>query len=743
MSKLIGQPLDRVDGRLKVTGKARYAAEHALPGLAHAVIVQSTVPRGTVLRMSTSEAESAPGVLAVLTPRNAPAFPGAANFKPSPFLPRLIALQDSEVLYNGQPIALVVADTLERARHAASLVRTTYTDKPALVGGMKARLSSSEDQLTASEEAPGMFGPLPHSRGEVEKGFQQAAVRVEATYSTPTEHHNPMEPHATVAVWEDAEHLTVYDANQGVFMLRQFLSMLTGLKQENIRVLSRYIGGGFGCKALFWPHIPLSVLAAKVVGRPVKLVLTRQQMFSGVGFRPETLQKVELGADAKGKLTALRHTGYSETSESDSFVETFTGPSKMLYACANVSTSQRLVRLSTGTPTFMRAPGECTGTFALESAMDELAYALKLDPVELRRRNYAEVDGEHGTPWSSNSLLECYRVGAERFGWSRRKPEPRSMREEDTLIGYGMANALFPAFRQTASALVRVLADGTAVAQCGTQDLGTGAYTVFTQVAAETLGLPPERVRMEMGDTLLPPGPLSGGSATTATVSPAIQAAALEVRRKLVQLATGDKASPLFGVGEKEVVVEDGRLFHSRDKGRGETLAQLLERQKLPHVEAKADSAPSPEARKYSMYALGSHFVEVRVDELLGTVRLGRIVSVMGAGRILNAKTARSQIIGGVVFGLGMALTEETKRDPRSGRVMTADLADYHVPCHADIPEIEVHFLEEKDPHVNPLGVKGIGEIGTTGIAAAVANAVFHATGKRVRDLPITLDKLL
>lgn len=733
-NKVTGQPMDRVDGRLKVTGKALYAAEYNPPNMVYGVIVQSTVPRGTVLRMQTSEAEQAPGVLAVLTPRNTPKLPGLERYSAMPFLPKPLAMQDSEVLYNGQPIALVVADTFERATYAASLVRTTYTDKPAKL--------NLEAELANSQPAPGTFGPPPgHTRGDVEKALKAAPTRVEATYVTPTEHHNPMEPHATIAVWDSPEHLTIYDANQGVHFMRQFTSMLLGMKPENIHVISRYVGGGFGCKALPWPHVVLSILAAKQVGRPVKLVLSRRQMFSMVGYRPMTLQKVELAADAKGKLTGIRHTGYSELSEQDTFTEPFTSTSSALYACPNVTTSQRVVRLSTAAPTFMRAPGEATGTYALESAMDELAYALKMDPLELRRINHADVDPEDGKPWSSKSLLECYRWGAERFGWHKRPLQPRSMKDGHVLVGWGMATATFPAMRNPASAVARVLADGTAVVQCAAADIGTGAYTIFTQVAADALGLPPDKVRMEMGDTDLPPGPLAGGSATTASATPAIQAAGADVRRKLVQLAVADKQSPLHGLTEKDVDVDGGRLVSRKDAKKGETYAQLLARQGLPHVEGKGDAAPNEaDGKKYGMHSFGAHFVEVRVDEALGTVRVSRIVTAMGAGRILNAKTARSQIMGGVIFGLGMALTEETLRDPRTGRVMTADLAEYHVPVQADVPDIDVHFVEENDPIVPS---KGIGEIGTTGVAAAVANAVFHATGKRVRDLPLTLDKLL
>jgi xanthine dehydrogenase YagR molybdenum-binding subunit len=737
-SKLIGPPMSRVDGKLKVTGKALYAAEYNPPGMVYAAIIQSTVPRGSVLRMQTAEAERAPGVLTVLTPRNMPKLPGAAKYMENPILPRLAAMQDSEVYYNGQPIGLVVADTFERATHAASLVRTTYVEKPASL--------DLEKGMAGAEPAQGNFGAPPpgHTRGDAAAAFASAAVRVEATYTTPTETHNPMEPHAAIAVWDDAEHLTLYDANQGVHFVRMFIAQLVELPPDNIRVISRYVGGGFGCKALPWSHSVLSVLAARAVNRPVKLVLTRQQMNTLVGYRPRTVQKIELAATPKGKLTALRHTGFSETSEKDSFSEPFTNTSNMLYACPNVSTSQKVVRLNAGTPTFMRGPGEAPGTFVLESAMDELAYALKMDPLELRRLNHADTDPEHNRPWTSKSLLECYRVGAERFGWKKRPLQARATRDGNVLIGMGMATALFPAIRFPCTAVVRVLADGSATVQCAAADIGTGAYTVFTQVASDTLGLPPEKVRMELGDTTLPPGPLAGGSASTASAGPAIQNASTQVLQELVKLAIADTGSPLHGLTAQDVLAENGKLVSRKDRTKAETYAQLIARKQLPHVEGKADSAPTPEhQQKHSGFAFGAHFVEVRVDEALGIVRISRIVTTMAAGRILNAKTARSQIQGGVIFGLGMALTEETLRDPRLGRVMTADLADYHVPVHADVPDIDVTFIEEVDPHVNSMGIKGIGEVGATGIAAAVANAVFHATGKRVRELPITLDKVM
>ena len=701
--------MDRVDGRLKVTGGARYSAEFPAAGLAHAVIVQSTVARGRITRIDTSAAEKVPGVLRVLTHENAPRLPKLA---PSPPATRVLTLlQDAEVRYNGQPIALVIADTLEHATDAAHLVRATYsTSKPAT--SMKAAAASAYTPQAS-------YGRKPDSAtGDVAAALAAAEVKLEHTYTTPTESHNPMEPHATTAVW-DGDRLTVYDATQYVVGDRNTLAKIMGIPPENARTVSYFIGGGFGCKGSTWSHVPLAAMAARAVNRPVKLVLTRRQMFGPVGGRPQTEQTIALGAKRDGTLTAVRHESMSHTSRFEDWLEPAAMQTRMLYASPNIETKHRLVKLDLGTPTFQRAPGEATGTFAIESAMDELAIALGMDPVALRLKNYAEQDPESGKPWSSKSLRECYRVAGEKFGWSRRNTTPGALRDGDVLVGHGMATATYPTNRQKASASVRLTSDGSggvlALVQTATQDIGTGTYTVLTQVAADALGLAPGQVRVEIGDSRMPPSPVSGGSMTAASAGSAVHDVCAEARRRLSAQGVTDVKS----------------------------LAAYLDRQPERSLLVTADSAPGQEQGKYSMHAFGAVFVEARVDRELGEIRIPRVVAAYGAGRILNAKTARSQLQGGIVWGIGMALEEETLFDPRSARYVNADLAEYHVPVNADIGTLDVTFVDETDPYVNPIGVKGIGEIGITGVAAAIANAVYNATGVRVRDLPITLDKVM
>ncbi len=596
------------------------------------------------------------------------------------------------------PIAVVVADTLEHAQGGAALVSARY----AATGGIAAELADAVATAFAPDKA-GPGGPAATARGDHAAGMAAAAKTVDHVYRTPVENHNPMEPHATIAVWQGPAALTVYDATQGIFAVRARLAKLFGLKPENVRVIDRFVGGGFGCKGSPWSHVALAALAAKSVDRPVKLVVTRPQMFSLVGHRPATIQTVTLGARADGTLTAVRHEVISETSRFDEFVEPSAVASRMLYACDNVSTSHKLVRLDIPTPTFMRAPGESSGLFALESAMDELAVELRMDPLALRLKNYAELDLEERKPYSSKSLRACYELAADRFGWSKRSAAPRSMTRGNRLVGWGMATATYPSRQPAASARVELHTDGTAVVQVGTQDLGTGTYTVMTQIAADALGVPVDNVTFELGDTAYPEGWVSGGSTTAASVGSAVKMACLEAKK---QLAVAQAA------GESKVVV-----VH-----------------KTEELEAR---------KSYSTHAFGTAFVEVEVDEPLGVVRVSKIVGAYAAGTILNPKTARSQLIGGLVWAVGMTLLEHTARDSRSARATTRDLADYHVPVNADIPDIDVIFVPEHDPYVNHIGVKGIGEIGITGATAAIANAVYHATGTRVRDLPITLDKLL
>ncbi|HEY4104083.1 MAG TPA: xanthine dehydrogenase family protein molybdopterin-binding subunit [Polyangiaceae bacterium] len=732
----VGRGIDRADGRLKVSGRAQYAAEIPVANVTHAVIVTSASGHATLASLDTSQAERVPGVLRVITPENAPRLPGAET-RHDPNDRILQLLQDKNVHYFDQPIALVVATSLESAQEGAAAIGAKYD-----TAAVSAELSATSPEVYVPKRA-GPAGEAETKRGDVQAALAQAEVKIEQTYTTPIQNHNPMEPHALTAVWQGDDHLTVYDTSQGIFNVRRKLATLFGIPLTNVRVISHFVGGGFGCKGTPWSHVGLAALAARVVGRPVKLALTRQQMFSLVGHRPPTIQRLALGADRGGKLSAISHEVWSETSRIDEFVEPAAVQTRMLYACPNVVTSHRLLRLDVPTPTFMRAPGESTGTFALESAMDELAVALKMDPIELRLRNYAERDEGENKPWSSKSLRECYRRAAAAFDWSRRKPEPRSMRDGHWLVGLGMATATYPARQSGSSALAKLKRDGSFVVQAGTQDIGTGTYTIMAQIAADALGVPVERVSFELGDTAFPETPISGGSQTASSTGSAVKLAALALGDKLIQGAIGDSRSPLFGLARDAVSVRGDALVALGDANKKDPFTAIVERSGQQEISAQASTKEKEERKQFSLHSFGAQFVEARVDEDTGEIRVERAVSAFAAGKILNPKTARSQFLGGMVWGIGFALEEHTLRDSRTGRVITRDLADYHVPVHADIPKLEVIMIDESDPHVNEVGAKGIGEIGITGMAAAVANAVFHATGKRVRDLPITLDKLI
>jgi xanthine dehydrogenase YagR molybdenum-binding subunit len=748
---IVGAPINRVDGPLKVAGRARYTAEVPVDGVTYGIMVQSTIARGTIERIDAGIASHLPGVLAIMTHENAPKLEslrkwereggkgggmgGSGGGRPTGRV--LSLLQDNLVHYNGQPIAVVIAESLEIALQAASLVRVVYREDTPTVD-MPSALPSA---YPYAQKILGRWPARTH-RGDLEAGLTAAYARIDAIYTTPHETHNPMEMHATIAAW-DGDHVTLWDSTQNVNGVRLVIARTLELPPDRVRVISHFIGGAFGSKGSAWSHVVLAALAAREVGRPVKLALTRRQMFGPVGGRPHTVQQITLGASRDGRLTAMRHDSTSSTSTLEEWLESAALVTRMLYACPNVETSHHLVRLNTGTPTFMRAPGEATGTFALESAMDELAYALHMDPLELRLKNHADVDPEDGKPWSSKSLRECYTLGAARFGWSGRDPRPASMRVGDELIGYGMATATYPTRRMPASAEVCLYPDGRVVAKTGSHDLGTGTYTVFAQLVAEVLRAPIDSIRVELGDTDLPVAPISAGSMTVASAGSAVHLAAVAALEKLVQLAVTDPESPLHGARNEDVLLESGCLTLQNDPGRRESIQTLLERNGGQPIEGRADAKPGDETQQYSMHSFGAVFVEVRVDPELGTVRVSRIVGAYGGGRILNPKTARSQFIGGITYGIGMALMEETIIDARSGRYLNADLAEYHIPVNADVPAIDVILVDERDPHVDPIGAKGIGEIGMTGVAAAIANAVYHATGVRVRDLPITLDKLL
>ena len=732
---VLGKGLDRLDARLKVTGGADYPAETAVANVAYAYLVTSTITSGRIAALDVREAERAPGVLAVVSHLNPPVLPGMSA-PPNAFNQALQLFQNDRIIYNDQAVALVVADTLDRARHAASLVAARYEANPFAVD-MNSQLSQAYAPRASN------FTPLDTRRGDVAAGMAAGTVRVEQTYTTPTEHHNPIEPHAAIVIWQGNDHATAYVTTQGIFSVRQKFASLFGIPRENVRVISHYIGGGFGSKGTPWAWVALAGIGARAAGRAVKLVLTRQQMFSQAGYRSNTIQKIALGADGTGRLTAISHDVFCASSRVDEFVEPAARMTRMLYACPNVNTTHRMVRLDVPSPIFTRSPGEAVGTFALESAMDELAYALQMDPIDLRLQNYAETNLDDNKPWSSKSLRECYQQGAAKFGWSGRSRAPRSMRDGRLLVGWGLATATHAAEQSAASAIVRVRADGSALVQAGSQDIGTGTYTVMSQLAADMLTLPFDRVRFELGDTVLPESPTSSSSRTVSSVGSAVKMAALAVRTKLAETAVADPRSPLHGLAVDAIDAADGALYAKANPAQRDPFSDIVTRSGTPEIAVQVNNAVKADRERYSSHAFGAQFAEVKVDEALGIVRVTRFVGAFAAGKILNAKTATSQIQGGIVWGISLALHEHTLRDPRTGRVVTRDLADYHVPVHADVPHIDVVFIDEVDPYVNEIGAKGIGEIGVTGAGAAVANAVYHATGRRIRDLPISPDKLL
>jgi xanthine dehydrogenase YagR molybdenum-binding subunit len=746
MTTAIGQPVDRVDGHAKVTGGGRYSAEIALPGMAYAVLVGADVASGRISEIRATEAERADGVLAVLTHQNLAKIAAQPPLFPSLFghaAPgeTFFPMQDEVVHYAGQPVAIVVADSLERAQHAASLVRVSYQETPSTT-----TLDQGRDQAYEPEKIFGGLLPGRLEHGDVDAGLAQADVRVEATYRFAANHHNPIETSATTAVWDD-DQLTLYDSTQGITATRLTVAALLGMSPTKVRVITHFVGGAFGSKAMVWPHVTLAAMAARQAGRPVKLALTRPQMFTSCGHREEQEQQVALGATREGRLTALRHLKLSATSPFDDWAEPSIGTDAQAYACPNYQGFYRLVHANTITPTFTRAPGDATGMYALECAMDELADRLGLDPLELRLRNHADVDPISGNPWSSKGLKECYQRGAERFGWQGRNPAPRSQRDGHWLIGSGMATAAYvvPAFPglQPQRALARLYADGSAVIQCGTQEFGTGVATAMSQVAADGLGIPLDRVHFELGDTELPNTSSAVGSAGAGMVSSAVHVAATALRDQLVARAIADDKSPLHGADPRAVAVRDGRMSLLDRPEPGETYGELLRRNLLEEVEALGTWNPTGADTGYAMTTFGAQFAEVAVDADLGLVRVRRLVGAFAPGRVLNPRTARGQLMGGMLWGLGQALLEGTRMDSRLGRWANASLGDYLVPVNADAPDVEVELVEVRDEVVNPLGVKGAGEIGQVGLAAAIANAVFHATGRRIRELPIAVEHLL
>lgn len=733
MSTIVGQPINRVDGPSKVTGGAKYAGDYPGKEMAYGVPVQSTIAKGKVLNIDTTAARKAPGVLHIITRENAPTLHKPKNdFGSSTKLGEArMPFADDRIYYAGQYLGLVVADSIERALAAAALVKVDVEEE-----GPVLDINHGEQF-----QPPDDFAKTNLKRGDAESALQSAQHQLRQTYTTPVEHHNPMEPSATTAVWR-GDKLTLYDSTQWVAAARNVVADAMGIPRENVHLISRYVGGGFGCKGFIWPHVILAAAAAKELGRPVKIALTREQMFTSVGHRGATRQQVALGAGADGKLVAIQHDNLTHASMVDDFIERSGVITGFLYECPNVSMKNTGARVNIATPTPMRAPGETPGLWALESALDELAWDLKLDPVELRLRNYSEKDQEKDLPYSGKHLRECYQIGMDRFGWKQRQNQPRSHRDGRYLVGWGMATATYPGYRSPGAAKVRLLPDGTAIVASATQDIGTGTYTTMTQVAADALGIPPDKIQVELGDSTLPPAPVSGGSMTTASVTPAVKAAAEDALRKVIRCAIEDENSPLHGMAEDKLIAENGQVSVVGDS-RSVSYAGILKSKKVSMIEGEAHVAPGDEMKKYAFHSFGAQFSEVRVDSETGEARVTRHVGVFDIGRVVNKKTARSQALGGITWGIGMALLEHTVYDQKHGRVITNNLADYAVPVNADVPNIDVAFVDQPDFISNSVGARGLGEIGITGVAPAIANAIYHATGIRVRDLPITPDKLL
>jgi xanthine dehydrogenase YagR molybdenum-binding subunit len=740
MAPHIGTATSRIDGIAKVTGAAKYAAEYAAPALVHVSVVTSTIAKGRITRIDASAALRVTGVIDVLTHAKRPhmadndeAYKDEVAPTGSPFRP----LYDDRIVFNGQPVALVVAETSEIARFAAGLVRVDY-DEEAHVTDVFARRDFAVPVEHPTNPIEAMFTP-PKPRGTPERALAAAAVRHEAEYYVPIEHHNPMELYAATVIYGADGKLTVYDKTQGVQNVQRYLCGIFGMKPDDVRVMSPFMGGGFGSGLRPQLEAVLAVLAARALQRSVRVVLTRPQMY-GLGYRPAMIQRIALGANAGGTLDAITHDAVTVTSQYEDFHRQETGWSGLLYTCANARYAHRLAHLDLPTSCDMRAPSAAPGVYALECAMDELAVALELDPLELRLRCYSDRDQNTDRPYGSKALRECYRQGAAAFGWDKRNPAPRSMRDGGDLVGYGMATGVWEALQAPIAVRIVLTANGHAEVACATSDIGTGTYTIMAQVAADMLGLPLESIDIKLGDSSLPQSPVEGGSWIAASVSNGIATTAAAVRDELLRLAKQMPSSPLADLAPDEVALADGKLVSKRDASRAISIADAMRHGAVDRIAQEKTTTPADDAsRAHNAHA--AVFAEVHVDEQLGVIRVTRVVSAVAAGRILNTKTATSQVLGGVVWGIGMALHEETLIDHRFGRVINANIAEYHVPVNADVHDIKVIFVDEPDDS-NPLGIKGLGEIGIVGVAAAIANAVYHATGKRVRDLPITLDKL-
>jgi len=739
----IGKPTNRVDGPAKVLGTAKYAAEYNVPNLLYGYVVSSPIAKGRIVKINAAPVLALPGVHRVFSHENVPTLaifdrsykddvaPGGSPFRP---------LHSAEIKFSQQPVALVVADSFEVARYAASILEVEYAAVP-----HETELAKHLDEAFEPGRGKSGYQP-PKSRGNFGRGWQQAAARHEGQYSHHAQHHNPMEMFASTVEWLGDKQLMVYDKTQGAFNSQQYIMKVFGLNKDQARVISKYTGGGFGSGLRPQYQLFLAVLAALELQRSVRVSLTRQQMFS-FGHRPETLQHVALATNADGSLAGINHAAVAETSQFEDFTENVVGWSGTLYKCPNVKLDYRLAKLDVYTPLDMRAPGAATGSLGLEIAMDEMAYAAGLDPVEFRMRNYSDFDQAQDKPYSSKNLRACYREGAAKFGWERRDPRPGSMRDGHLLVGWGMAGGIWDASKRPAQAKASLDADGHLTVSSGSNDIGTGTYTIMTQIAAESMGLPLEAVTFVLGDTTLPEAPLQGGSWTAASVGTAVQEACAALGEELLKQAQQMDHPAFKNVKVEDVQFVNGQMRLRSDASQAVVLRDVVQASGKPQLEAEnsklAGLASMLKPSKYSMHVHNAVFVEVKVDPDLGTVHVSRVVNAVAAGRIVNPKTARSQVLGSVVWGISMALMEESVMDHRFGRFMNHNYAEYHIPVNADIHDIDVVFVHEEDTEINPLGIKGLGEVGLLGVAAAVCNAVYHATGKRVRDMPVTLDKLL
>ncbi len=742
MKKLLFDDIDRVTGKAVVTGNAKYAAEHELNNIAYGILVGSTIANGSISSIDTKSAERAPGVISVITYLNTPKVPGydydagASPIKSPTGGKGLQIFNGPYIYFNGQPIALVIADTIERAVYAASLVKANYKkEKP------------ETDFDDAGKSVTALEGPRykDYVRGDADAA-KAGAVKIEAEYVVPIEVHSPMELHAITAMWNGDNKVTVYDKTQGVESTQHSIMNAFKLKEEDVQVYAPFVGGGFGSALRTWPHEIAALLGARKTGRPIKLMLTRDQMFYLVGYRPYTLQKMQLSAGTDGKLIGISHTSDSITSMYEEFNERSVNVSRIMYDCPNVVTHYSVYPFNVSTPTAMRGPGEATGAFALECALDELAYQLNMDPLDLRLKNYAEKDPDTGKPYSTKFLKEAYQLAADKIGWKERDPKPGTMKEGNWLLGYGMSTGVFGAHRGSAKAIATLFADGTLVLQSAVSDSGPGTATAMVNIASGEMGIAPEKVSFELGDSSMPSGPTQGGSSTTATLGSAVHDACASLKLKLLDLAKENSVfhtTEIHIVKPEDIVFENGYMILAADRTRKILYTDLLKYNKLNQLEITVESKPNDVMKDYVAYSYSAHFVKVLVHPANGMVRIKQVATAGDAGKIISYKTAESQMIGGVVGGIGMALMEEGVIDNRYGRWINDSFADYHVPIQADVPHIDAMFVNKPDFILNPIGAKGMGEIALIGFAAAVANAVYHATGKRIRKLPVTPDKVI